>query len=181
MFRWLNLWNVEAQMVDHLIKEQLIYIGVLKKDRHQNGNHINFDRACSWRCLALEKLINSLNEEWNREVWEAESLQLYEMDIIQYIIFLFNCVSQYLRPINLKLYQIIEKREYFANQMNTLRKHQDFESNTENDDKTRKSEKTLQHRRNQSIQRKGIRTTTTISNLNKIQQNQKMARKDRDC
>ena len=37
-------------------KDELVHSGVLKKYRHQDRMHV-FDRACSWRCSLLKKLI----------------------------------------------------------------------------------------------------------------------------
>ena len=69
--------------------------------------------------MFLVKLIKPVNKEEQRDALISGNLQLYEAYFIQYAILFFNCETQYMRLINLKLYQIIEKF-WQENLLNTL-------------------------------------------------------------
>ena len=80
---------------------------VLKKFKLQYGDFI-FSETSSWRYSALEELMRPVKSEINHIHAELASEQLLEGYFFQYNNLLLNCEMQYLKLINLELYQIIE-------------------------------------------------------------------------
>ena len=79
---------------------------VLKKFKHQSGDSI-CSRTSTWRPSALEELMRPVNNERNRIHAEMASDQLLEGYLLRYNNLLVNCKLQYLKLINLELYQIV--------------------------------------------------------------------------
>ena len=88
-------------------RSELAAAKVLKKFKHQSGDFI-FSKTSTWRSSALEQLMLPVNAERNVIHSKMESEQLVEGYFLQYNNLWFNFEMQYLKLINLELYQIIE-------------------------------------------------------------------------
>ena len=79
----------------------------LKQYTLESGNFVLF-RSRTWRCSRLENLARLINLQRNRIQAELASEQLFEFYFMQHSNLLLSCETQYLKLINLELYQVLE-------------------------------------------------------------------------